>query len=240
MNERVLAELQKRLFRDQPRCGHARWAVRMKPAESVSGDVLCLWGDSQTEQLHGFVGDVMGHGIAAAFVATALRSVFLERQRDTWMQHFDAANCFLHMSDFDPMYCTGIGFSLNKSGQMSMLNAGHSDAIVLRNSGEVLSFPSDHSAPLGLFDELSAVDLEMIQLAPRDRVLILSDGLLERSGEKTKTKMLPNEVRFELIQAACTGSLKQDADIMWDLLVGINADHQIDPDDQSLLLLEYL
>ncbi|MGJ8669286.1 MAG: PP2C family protein-serine/threonine phosphatase [Oceanococcus sp.] len=240
MTNPLLPTLQKRLFQQQPRCGFAQWAVRMQAAEHVTGDVHGIWGDANGKKMEGFFGDVMGHGADAAFVAVALQAHFAQQLRSSLAERLESVNRFLYVDDVDSMYCTGIAYTLHENGLLHVLNAGHSNAILLRKNGEVHSIPKNHSAPLGLFDELNPPEEEHIQLCSRDRVLFLSDGLLERAGKKTKTKLLPDEVRFELIKAACTGSLKQDADIIWDLLVGINAPHQKIPDDQSLLLLELL
>ena len=229
--------LQRRLMEQQPEVEFARWAVRMKPAEKLSGDIVLTWSEDEGKDLNCFIGDVIGHGASAAFVSLVVASTLLRHRSASVSKQLETLNQLLQMDDADLLFCTGLLMTLSNTGLLTIGSAGHPLGHLIDAHGHVKMVPTQWGPPMGLFDELVNLEIEQIQLNPGDRILLLTDGLLERAASK-KSKNLPNSVSANLLRAANSGNLQTDADMLWILLRGL-AGRSGPPDDQTMILLEY-
>jgi serine phosphatase RsbU (regulator of sigma subunit) len=128
----------------------------------------------------------MGHGVASALTATlcvgSLRNT--RREGATLLEQAAAANSALEgyatgMSEDG--YVTGLLGQLDlPTGVLRLVNAGHV-APYLARSGQVRPIDLATGLPMGLFGdaEYSATD---VQLEPGDRVVFVTDGMLERNA----------------------------------------------------------
>jgi serine phosphatase RsbU (regulator of sigma subunit) len=128
----------------------------------------------------------MGHGVASALTATlcvgSLRNT--RRQGASLLEQAAAANTALSeyaTSVADDGYATGLLGRLDlPTGVLSLVNAGHVVPYLARGAQvEPISLPTD--LPMGLFadEEYTAADL---QLEPGDRIVFVTDGMLERNA----------------------------------------------------------
>ncbi|UZN03300.1 PP2C family protein-serine/threonine phosphatase [Cellulomonas sp. S1-8] len=157
----------------------------MEPSASVGGDTYdytLARGD-----LHLSVTDAMGHGVASALTASlcvgALRNA--RRQGLTFLEQAAAANtalCDYQTSQSSEGFSTGLLGRLDlAAGSLELVNAGHTPPYLLRD-GVIQDVDLIASVPLGLFPGTTYA-ATTVQLRPGDRVVLLTDGMLERNAE---------------------------------------------------------
>ena len=195
------AEIQRRLLPAAFTCeaGSFTLSAWLEPAASVGGDTFdyCLGRDV----LHLSLTDAMGHGVASALTATlcvgSLRN--MRRQGGSLLGQADAANQAL----FDHAAATGsesfatgmLGRLDLRTGILALVNAGHVAPYLCR-AGTTEAVPLPVDVPLGMF-ATTAYRSTDLALEPGDRLVLVTDGMLERGAatldlvaEITRTRSL--------------------------------------------------
>ena len=156
-------------------------AVRIyrKPAAIFSGDVQLVCFRPNGE-LHILLGDFTGHGLSAAIGALPVSETFFA------MTHkgFDAAS-IIHSLNLqlyrllppDMFLATGIITLSPREHTASFWNGGLPDIIHLQ-SGQCRTIESSHP-PLGILPQLADLYFRHHHFQEDDRLLMLSDGLIE-------------------------------------------------------------
>ncbi len=180
------AEIQNRLLPGPQTCeaGSFTLAGWLEPAADIAGDTFDF--NLDRDVLHLSLTDAMGHGVAAALTATlcvgGLRNArstgasLLEQVTSTnqaLVDHAAAAG----LEDF----VTGlIGRVDLRTGSAEVVNAGHVAPYLVRESRSVpLNLPVH--LPLGLFGD-TAYSTTRIDMQPGDRLVFLTDGMVERNA----------------------------------------------------------
>ena len=217
---------------------------RYHAAESVSGDFFNVSALSDAEAAV-FICDVTGHGIRAALVTAMIRALGeelkpLAREPGNFLRKLNSDLCSILKSTGTPMLTTAFYLVADwRTGKMRFANAGHPKPLLAhRATGriELLVPASGRSEPaLGLFDNPSYQTSE-ISIAPRDFVMLFTDGLYEVQG---RNEELYSQERLMLD----TKSLlpKPAAQMFDELLEAIRAfsvNHEFD-DDVCLVGMEY-
>ncbi len=149
------------------------------PAQEVAGDFYD-WVLTRRGELDLTVADVMGKGVGAALVATALRASLRtapEELGPAERLQLAAASMALG-ADEDGLFVTVFHGRLEpRTGELRYVDAGHGYCAILRAGGELVALPH-RSLPVGVvpgeeFDEGRAT------LEPGDTLLVHSDGLIE-------------------------------------------------------------
>ena len=224
----LAAEIQRRLLPSSFACeaGSFTLAGWLEPAAHVGGDTFDY--SLELDALHLSITDAMGHGVGSSLIATlCVGSLRNSRRRGIGLlEQAHAANDALrsHGSLINDGFATGqLGKVDLRSGVLSMINAGHVLPYLYRsNAVSVLDVPPD--LPLGILSE-STFRVTEHQLQERDRVVFITDGMLERNarnldivsaiGEtanshpREATRMLADKVL-----SSVGGSLTDDATIM--------------------------
>jgi serine phosphatase RsbU (regulator of sigma subunit) len=180
------AEIQHRLLPGPQTCeaGAFTLAGWLEPSADIAGDTFDF--SLARDLLHLSLTDAMGHGVAAALAATlcvgSLRNArnagasLLEQVTSSNQALLDhAAACGLE--DF----VTGlIGRIDLRNGSVEIVNAGHVEPYLIRGSEPMpLALPVD--LPLGLFPD-TPYRTTRVELQPGDRLVFLTDGMLERNA----------------------------------------------------------
>jgi serine phosphatase RsbU (regulator of sigma subunit) len=223
------AEIQHRLLPGPQTCegGSFTLAGWLEPAADIAGDTYDF--SLARDLLHLSLTDAMGHGVAAALTATlcvgGLRSARTEgaslveqvtSTNDSLFEHASEAG----LEDF----VTGmIGRVDLRTGVIELVNAGHTAPYLSRGlSVETPDLPV--SLPLGLFGD-ATYQSSQLALQPGDRVVFVTDGMLERAavnvdlaGVIAETRSLhPREAVRALadrVLEATGGALGDDATVL--------------------------
>ncbi|MET1059837.1 MAG: PP2C family protein-serine/threonine phosphatase [Nocardioides sp.] len=223
------AEIQHRLLPGPQTCeaGAFTLAGWLEPAASIAGDTFDF--SLARDVLHLSLTDAMGHGVAAALAATlcvgSLRNA--RNAGESLVEQVASTNRALaehttHAAIED--FVTGLIGRLDlRTGTLQLINAGHVAPYLVRGSH---TGPLDLTVdlPLGLFGDTtyrtSRVDLE-----PGDRIVFLTDGMLERNAVAVDLPAAIAETRAlhprEAVRAladrvldATGGELSEDATVL--------------------------
>lgn len=223
------AEIQRRLLPAAYTCeaGSFTLAAWLEPAETIGGDTFDY--SLARDQLHLSVTDAVGHGVDSSLTATlcvgSLRNT--RRHGATLLEQAATTN--------DALVADGLRFDGERfatallgrldlpSGEIELVNAGHTAPYLARDGVvSLVELPAD--LPLGLFQD-SEYRSTTVPLLPGDRIVIVTDGMLERDAASVdlqvhvrRTRDLhPREATRELadlVIAACGGKLADDAALL--------------------------
>ena len=190
------AEIQQRLLPEARTCEAAAFTLAgwLEPAASIGGDTFDY--SVARDSLHLSLTDAMGHGVDAALTASVclagLRGArrrglsLLEQAVEANGALWDHATGRSH-EDF----VTGLVGRLDLgTGSLQVVNAGHVAPYLLRH-GELTIVDLRISLPFGMFAE-SAYAASEVALEPGDRLLLVTDGMLERNVASVD---LPSAIR---------------------------------------------
>jgi PAS domain S-box-containing protein len=161
------------------------------PSGTIGGDFFDVRQISDSEVAL-FISDVMGHGIRSALVVSTIRGL-IEQLRslapapDRFLTQLNATySTIFRQIGGSVTFCTALYAVMNlRTGVLRCANAGHPHPYLLRpETGEVTHLPvsGDVRAALGLFGA-SEYAVTEFQLAPRDVLLLYTDGLSEAANQ---------------------------------------------------------
>jgi molybdopterin converting factor small subunit len=221
----LAAEIQHRLLPASLACEAAQFTVAgaLEPADHVGGDTFDYVIDRDTVQLS--VTDAMGHDVGAALLAT-LAVGALRRARRAGADLVEQAGQ-AHQAMLDhgrQSYVTGQLLRISLlDGTNEFINAGHPWPLRLRH-GKVEQLRVDIDMPFG-FQFPHGYHVQRLDLLPGDRLVMVTDGMLERSAGGVDLSALieqtcdlhPREAARTMIAqviASNDGHLQDDATIM--------------------------
>ncbi|MGW7244481.1 PP2C family protein-serine/threonine phosphatase [Streptomyces sp. NPDC054804] len=222
----LAAEIQYQLLPASLSCEAAQFTLcgSLEPSEDLSGDTFDYTLDRDT--LHVSVTDPMGHDIDAALAATVLVSALRGARRAGAGLAEQAHRADQALADHAHGHATGQLLRVNlHTGQAQLVNAGHPWPLRMRDGNvEVIACEVDHPFGLSEFATLS-YRVQDLDLRHGDRLLMFTDGMVERHGEKVDLRALvertrglhPRETALMLTSAvrdAAHGRLEDDATVM--------------------------
>ncbi|MFG2452763.1 PP2C family protein-serine/threonine phosphatase [Streptomyces sp. NPDC048512] len=221
----LAAEIQHRLLPSSLACEAAQFAVAgaLEPADHVGGDTFDYVLDRDTVQLS--ITDAMGHDVQAALLATLVVGALRRARRAGADLVEQARQADQAMRDNDQRgYVTGQLLRIDlRDGATEFVNAGHPWPLRLRD-GHVQQIRPKVDLPFGLKPP-HAYRRQTLDLRPGDRLVLFSDGMLERNATSIELPKLiadtrplhPREAARALIGAvvdAGQGHLKDDATVI--------------------------
>jgi serine phosphatase RsbU (regulator of sigma subunit) len=178
------AEIQRRLLPASFTCEADSFtlAAWLEPAASIGGDTFDY--SVARDLLHLSITDAVGHGVHSALTATlcvsALRNA--RRRGGTLLEQARAADEALidNAPTWSP-FATGFLGRLDLStGTLAVVNAGHPTPLLLRDGAtHPVALPANR--PFGVLRDKPYRAAE-IELRPGDRLVLLTDGMLERGA----------------------------------------------------------
>ncbi|HZC44571.1 MAG TPA: SpoIIE family protein phosphatase [Acidobacteriaceae bacterium] len=149
-----------------------------RPARDVGGDFFQILPHPTDGSVLIVVGDVTGHGLQAGMLVALIVGA-IRNQVDS---SFDPLNM---MQSLNKRLCgrgqahaTGLALRIAADGSATLANAGHLPPYL---NGKEL--PMEGALPLGMTEE-AEFSVMHFQLAPEDRLLLLSDGIAEARNQK--------------------------------------------------------
>ena len=180
------AEVQHRLLPGPQTCeaGSFTLAGWLEPGADIAGDTFDF--SLERDLLHLSLTDAMGHGVAAALAATLCVSSLRNSRNEgaSLLAQMDSTNdvLFEHaathaLEDF----VTGLVGRLDLgTGELHLANAGHIPPY-LAHGEKVATVDLPVDLPLGLFRDTTYRTSDLT-LEPGDRIVFVTDGMLERSA----------------------------------------------------------
>jgi serine phosphatase RsbU (regulator of sigma subunit) len=190
------AEIQRRLLPAAFTCEAGAFSLSawLEPAASVGGDSFDY--SLARDVLHLSVTDAMGHGVASALNATlCLGSLRNTRRAGSSLLgqavETNRALCEHATSTGSEGFATGLVGRLDlRTSTLTLVNAGHVLPYLCR-AGTVTRVALPVDLPFGLFPDAEYHSTDLA-LEPGDRVLLITDGMLERNAAALD---LPAEIR---------------------------------------------
>ncbi|CAM5259993.1 Serine/threonine-protein phosphatase OS=Streptomyces alboniger OX=132473 GN=CP975_16950 PE=4 SV=1 [Streptomyces alboniger] len=220
----LAAEIQHQLLPAAPCCEAAQFtlAAGLVPADDIGGDTYDYTLDRDT--LHLSITDAMGHDTNSALLATLLVGALRRARRsgcDALKQANHAHEALLSHSRglaTGQLLCVDL-----ETGLCELVNAGHPWPLLMRD-GTVEEVRLAVNLPFGVAAPTS-YRVQELQLRPEDRLVLLTDGMLERGAAAVDLASVVHDTRAlhprEAVQGltgavldACHGRLKDDATVL--------------------------
>ncbi len=221
----LAAEIQHRLLPATYTCEAGQFALAawLEPAGEIAGDTFDF--SLERDTLHLSMTDAMGHALESAILATVLVGALRNGRRAglALAEQAERASAELAAYFHRSEYVTGQLVRVDlRTGTAEIVNAGHEPPLRVR-SGCVSYIDLKPDLPFGLGEH--AYRVQPLPLAPGDRLVFLTDGMVERNGRDVDIRALvaqsaemhPREAVQHLIRAVlkATGrQLKDDATVM--------------------------
>jgi serine phosphatase RsbU (regulator of sigma subunit) len=220
------AEIQHRLLPASYTCeaGQFTLAGWLEPAGDVGGDTFDF--SLERDTLHLSMTDAMGHTLDAALLATVLIGALRNARRRGVGLEEQVRLADVALSD----YASNGGFVTGQvvrvdlhSGLARVVNAGHPPPVRIRaGAAEPISLAADPPFATGV---APAYRVQQLQLRAGDRLVFLTDGMLERNATSVdvlstlvaSSALHPREAVQDLTRAvvdACGGRLRDDATVL--------------------------
>ena len=188
---RIAQEVQNRLLPSRMQWPDFQMELLYRPASKLSGDMVfvCSTGPQRYAAI---LMDVMGHGVASAFIAVFLQSAASRLMQQNispgdllnslGSQMWDIASLPQQMTEevngMLPSFLSSICFDFDlAAGKLHWANAGHLPALLRLPNGAVQKLEST-TPPLGLCPSYNQ-KTQTIELSAGYRLIVFSDGILE-------------------------------------------------------------
>ena len=222
----LAAEIQHGLLPESSTCeaGQLTLAAGLAPTEDIGGDTFDYALDRNT--LHVSITDAMGHEEKAALLATLLVGALRNGRRcgSEIIDQVRRANQAVSAHGDGESFVTGLVLRVGlTTGRVQIVVAGHPLPLLLRG-GEVRTVALETGLPFGVTGE-ARYRVQQLSLEPGDRMLLLTDGMLERNAARVDVARLlletrdlhPREVVRTMLAAvlgATRGRLRDDATLL--------------------------
>ncbi len=161
-----------------PNFSKIRCASAYLPLELVGGDLFDIW-EIEEDHVGIFLGDITGHGLPAAFIASMTKMCLALTPKQDPAKSFEFLNCNLSKYLPDGRFITAISCEIDaKNNILTYSNAGHPPPILYSASEKSIKLLPDRNLPLNVLPD-HQYSLSQSHIGDKDKLLIYSDGLFE-------------------------------------------------------------
>jgi len=231
----IAREIQSSLLpRALPSSGWFRAAASSIPSHQVGGDYYDV-KPVGADRWSLAVADVSGKGVSSGILAALLQGALALGSESIEMdQMMTRVNQFLNERTEGEKYATVFYCTLDRSGKLQWVNAGHVMPIVVRHDGK-LELLGATGMPVGLLPTAS-YSVETLQLQPGDKLVAFSDGLSE--AQDGDGRFFESRMR-EVIRANAHGTFRELHDALM-RSVDEFARNAVQTDDITAAVVEFL
>ncbi|WP_052415978.1 SpoIIE family protein phosphatase [Paenibacillus sp. FSL R5-0912] len=176
--------------------------ARYVPSQNLGGDMYAWY--RITEHRYGIlIMDVMGHGVSSALICMSIRSLLRGIIQTSTSPEEVIEDLNNHMNKLFSESMTAANFYFTaiylivdtETSSIEYINAGHPSGLLIDSSGQVFHLKSS-CLPIGLIPRLN-VKKQTIQYTGKSRILLYTDGLIERPGQmlKEQINLIINEMK---------------------------------------------
>ncbi len=172
----------------KPKCERIAVDHRYQPVEKVGGDYFSFT-QSPDGSLGVFIGDVSGHGLAAALFTSLLKSATDRMFREYWNRpekYLESLNGEIgdYMASYFLTAIYGVFDSCGNNGDVEFrhANGGHPQPVIVRADGRA-AFTGVSGNLIGISNTIRFV-LNEERLSSGDRVFLYTDGIAETVNER--------------------------------------------------------
>jgi serine phosphatase RsbU (regulator of sigma subunit) len=219
--------------------GPFRTIGESKPGQYVGGDFFDIIQLSET-RLAVAVGDVSGKGVSASVLMTATQGYLHAALQDT--DDPGAAltdvNRFVNPRRPEHKFVTmWVAVFDAASGSLSYVDAGHSYAFLLRRDGSFEQLDRGGGLPIGVEEEFH-YNAELVRISPGDKVMIVSDGIIEQLGFVHKPSGPVAKEMFDVagVRGAMTNANNDPVASLFDAVVKHAQTDQLSDDATAVLV----
>jgi phosphoserine phosphatase len=154
-----------------------------KPASVTGGDAFDLWKIADGK-LGIFLGDASGHGLAPALVVSQARTLaraLSEIDCDPRWVLTRMNNRLVHDLELG-RFVTVFMACLDVTGKLTWASAGHGPILCRRSPKHAIEVLDPTAPPIGVLDDFSVDQTEVIQNEPGGMLIVMSDGIFESMG----------------------------------------------------------
>jgi len=223
------------LPRELPSTGWLRAAGRSLPSHQVGGDYFDLHrADPSTWALVN--ADVSGKGVSSALLASLLQGVFLAtvHAAQALEEAMTRINHFLLERTQGEKYATMFYATLDASGHLRYVNAGHCPPLLVKAAGGAQLLRAT-GPPVGLLEE-AVYEAAEIKLSPGDILVLYTDGITE--AENSEGEYFGDE-RLRAAVLSSSGRGCQELHESLDRAVTDFSQGAVQKDDMTMLVVEY-
>lgn len=256
------AELAEKLMSEVIESGNYglnRIGIIKKPATLFSGDIQ-LSALAPNGNINVLLGDFTGHGLRSSIGAIPLAETFrtmTEKGYDLLGIIAKVNQQLFHLLPTDIFFAASFVSVSSHDNSAFIFNAGLPATYIFDKEGEIKNKIESHHPPIGILpDLLENVALKIIKVMPTDRIILLSDGIVEARNEfgevfdfrrfeqATKTGVISHNVKDTMLNSLndfCKGTPQVDDISLIDLPCGewpqhfiINSHHNSEVHNLSL------
>lgn len=160
--------------------GPLRFAVHAQPGRFVAGDMVGV-RETSPDRAMAYIGDVTGKGMGPGMLMSVLQSyldaVSTEGSLAEWVQR--AGRHFARYASDDRFVTFWVCHASRGECRLEVVDAGHGLAVVVRGSEPEVAPLSGGGPPLGVIADFH-YEASSIELQPRDRLVLFTDGVTEQ------------------------------------------------------------
>ncbi len=204
-------------------------AHRMSAGHDVAGDLVDIHPQPDGSVII-LIGDAMGHGVGAALLTSLAQAhLHAEITRDPdLVSAVERTNTFIARRPTDGSFVTLWAGHLHTDGRVDYVDAGHGHWLIARANTHIEPVDRAAGLPLGVDAEIPYA-LQHMQLAPADRIVLYTDGIIE---QRINDEPIGTQQLHEVI--ADQPSSPSDVQAAFDLVAGIEM-----ADDATVLSVEF-
>jgi hypothetical protein len=217
------------------RASAASIAGILEPAYSTGGDSFDFAVND--DLLEFIVIDAVGHGMPAVLKSIAAITTYrnVRREGGGLTTIYNEIGRVMIEQFGECFYVTGLIGSLRmSSGELTWINAGHPQPLLIRNGSAEHTLWCAPSLPMGLGG--SVRDTQSTVMRPGDRLLVYTDGAVDRRGSETPAPHL-EALTDQVVAATVNGTAVEETLRQLIRSVLDSCDDKLD-DDASIVLLE--